>query len=82
MNVVLNDEVLAKMEENGVTEDDVKEVVEYAESTKKLYDEETGKNLGKKKLDAITVYAEYTVDGDTAEVTNVYRTRVYLEEDM
>ena len=57
-----------------------REVVEYAESVQKLFDDD-GNNLGKKRLEAMTVYAEYTVDGDTATVTRVYKHRVSLEED-
>ena len=60
--------------------EDVGEVVEYAESVQKLFDDD-GNNLGKKRLEAMTVYAEYTVDGDTATVTRVYKHRVSLEED-
>ena len=80
MNVVLTEEVLSGLEELGLTEDDVREVVEYAESVQKLYDED-GNNLGKKRLDALMVYAEYRVDGDTATVSRVYKHRISLEEE-
>ena len=81
MNITLNEDVLANLEDLGITEDDVKEVVEYAESVQKLYDDD-GNNLGKKRLDALMVYAEYTVDGDTAVVSNVYKHRVELQEEQ
>ena len=80
MNIVLTDEVLSSLEELGVTQEDVKEVVEYAESTQKLFDDD-GNNLGKKRLEAMTVYAEYRVDGDTAAVSRVYKHRISLQED-
>ena len=80
MNIVLTDEVLSGLEDLGVTQEDVGEAVEYAESVQKLFDDD-GNNLGKKRLESMTVYAEYTVDGDTATVTRVYKHRVSLEED-
>lgn len=82
MNIVITGEALEAMETGGILEEDVKEVVEYAESVQKLYDEETGSNLGRKRLDTFSVYAEYTVNGDDAEVTNVYKHRVSLGEDL
>lgn len=80
MNIVLTDDVLSSLEELGVTQEDVKEVVEYAESTQKLFDDD-GNNLGKKRLEAMTVYAQYRVDGDTAVVSRVYKHRISLQED-
>lgn len=80
MNIVLAEDVLAAIEELGVTQEDVREVVEYAESTQKLFDD-NGNNLGKKRLGAMTVYAEYRLDGDTATVSRVYKHRISLEED-
>lgn len=81
MNIILTEDVLASLEELGITEADVKEVVEYAESEQKLYSDD-GHNLGKKRLDALMVYAEYTMDGDTATVVNVYKHRVALQEEQ
>lgn len=80
MNIVLAEDVLAAIEELGVTQEDVREVVEYAESTQKLFDDD-GNNLGKKRLEAVTVYALYRVDCDTATVSRVYKHRVSLAED-
>lgn len=82
MNVKISESVLAEMESMGVTEEDVKEVVEYAESVQKLCDEESGRNLGRKRLEAVSVYAEYAISGDDAEVTRVYKHRVSLSEDL
>ena len=39
MAIEFNDEVKALMEERGIQEADVKEAVEYAETTQKLYEE-------------------------------------------
>lgn len=78
----INDEAKALMEERGIQEADVKEVLEYAETEQKLYDEDNGHFLGKKRLGEFTVYAEYTKD-DSGKiiVENAYSHRVKLMED-
>lgn len=76
------DEVRALMDERGIQEADVKEAVEYAETKQRLYDEDNGRNLGKKRLGEFTVYAEYTKDGTgKVIVENAYSHRVKLTED-
>ncbi len=82
MNITINEKAREAMDTAGVLEEDVKEVVEYAESVQKLYDEENGLNLGRKRLETMSVYAEYSVSGDTAEVSNVYKHRVTMQEDL
>lgn len=82
MNVKISESVLAEIESMGITEEDIKEVVEYAESVQKLYDADSGCNLGKKRLEAVSLYAEYKISGDDAEVTRAYKHRVSLKEDL
>lgn len=82
MVIEIKDEVKALMEERGIQEADVEEVVEYAESAQRLYDEDSGRCLGKKRLGEFTVYAEYTKDGSgKVIVENTYSHRVKLTED-
>lgn len=82
MVIEISDEVKALMEERGIQEADVKEVLEYAEAEQKLYEEGSNRCLGKKRLGEFTVYAEYTMDGSgKAVVENVYSHRVKLTED-
>lgn len=78
----INDEVKALMDERGIQEADVKEAVEYAETEQRLYDEDSGRSLGKKRLGEFTVYAEYMKD-DSGKVIveNAYSHRVKLTED-
>lgn len=82
MAIEFNDEVKALMEERGIQEADVTEVLEYAETEQKLYDDDSGRSLGKKRLGEFTVYAEYTKD-DSGKITveNAYSHRVKLTED-
>jgi hypothetical protein len=82
MVIEISNEAKGLMEERGIQEADVKEVVEYAETTQKLYEEGGSRCLGKKRLGEFTVYAEYTRD-DSGKITveNAYSHRVKLTED-
>lgn len=74
------DSVADVMEERGINADDIHQVIEWAEeSSEKLTNGESF--LAKKRLDRVTVYAEYTRDGDTCTVTDTYSHRVKLAED-
>ena len=82
MVIEISNEAKGLMEERGIQEADVKEAVEYAETTQKLYEEGGSRCLGKKRLGEFTVYAEYTKD-DSGKITveNAYSHRVKLTED-
>jgi len=76
MNVNL-DKVTELMEERGITADDVKAVLSWAENEGiKLVDGD--RNLAKKRLENIMVYVEYMTDGT---VEDVYSHRVILGEE-
>ena len=81
MTIEFSDEVKGLMEERGIQETDINEVIEYAQTEQKLYEEGSNKCLGKKRIGEFTVYAEYTQDGDNITVENVYSHRVKLTED-
>lgn len=81
MNIIINDQAKEIMESKGILLEDVQDVLEYSESEMKLTDEGTGRNLGKKRMNAVTVYVEYTVDGSDVTVENVYSHIVGLNED-
>lgn len=77
----LDDNIKALMDERGIVEDDIKEVLEYAENEMKLLEEGSSRSLGKKRLGEFTVYVEYTAEEDKIKVENVYSHRVTLTED-
>ncbi len=81
MALIISDDIKALMEERGLRDEDIKEVIDYAEAGDKLVDEEDGKCLGKKRLENFTVYAEYRMNGEDCEITNVYSHRIELTED-
>ena len=71
--VKLSDDIKAIMEDRGIREEDIREVLEYAESTgKKLYVEGEEHYLAKKEIGNFTCNVEYTVEGGEVEVLNLY----------
>lgn len=81
LNIKISEEIAELMEERGVNEADVREVIEYAESTgKKLYVEGEEHFLARKRMGKFSAYVEYTM-GAEAEVLNVYSHMVTLAED-
>ena len=71
--VKLSDDIRAIMEERGIREEDIREVLDYAESTgKKLYVEGEECYLAKKKIGNFTCNVEYAVNGGEVEVLNLY----------
>ena len=64
--LTISDDVAAIMEERGIKEDDVREVLEYAETTgKKLYIEGEEHFLARKRIGNFSAYVEYVMkDGD------------------
>lgn len=78
----LSGDVSAAMEERGVREEDVREVLEYAESTgKKLYAEGENRFLGRKRIGNYSAYVEYVLGDGFVEITDVYSHMVKLGAD-
>lgn len=77
------DGVTDAMEERGINEDDIRAVLEYAESEgKKLYVEGEEHFLARKRIGNFSAYVEYSLNGDSVEVLNVYSHVVMLSEDQ
>lgn len=77
------DGVADAMEERGINEDDIRAVLEYAESEgKKLYVEGEEHCLARKRIGNFSAYVEYSLNGDSVEVLNVYSHVVLLSEDQ
>lgn len=77
------DGVADAMEERGINEDDIRAVLEYAESEgKKLYVEGEERYLARKRIGNFSAYVEYNLNGDSVEVLNVYSHVVLLSEDQ
>lgn len=71
--IKMSDEIKDIMEDRGIREEDIREVLDYAETTgKKLYVEGEEHFLAKKKIGNFTANIEYTVSGGEVEVLNLY----------
>ena len=83
VTIEINDEVSGLMDERGIKESDVRELLAYAEGDgNKLYKDGENRFLGKKRIGNFTVYAEYGVNDNSIELFNVYSHRVILEADQ
>ena len=81
--LIISDEIAELMEERGIREEDVREVVEFAESSgKKLYIEGEEHFLARKRIGNFTAYAEYTVSGNDVEVLDVYSHMIVFPGDV
>lgn len=82
LNIKISDAIAELMEERGVKADDVREVIEYAESTgKKLYVEGEDRFLARKRMGSFSAYVEYSL-GAEVEVIDVYSHQVTFQEDL
>lgn len=71
--IKLSDEIKEVMENRGIREEDIREVLEYAETTgKKLYIDGEEHYLAKKRLNKFTPNVEYIIADGEVEVVNLY----------
>ena len=81
--LIISDEIAELMEERGIREEDVREVVEFAESSgKKLYIEGEEHFLARKRIGKFSAYAEYSVKGNAVEVLDVYSHMIIFPDDV
>ena len=81
MNITFTEEALQNIEERGIEKADVETVVNTAEETKEKIFSDEGLSLARQRIGNYTVYAEYKIDGDNAEVAHSYSHRVTLTGD-
>ncbi|MGD1818200.1 MAG: hypothetical protein ACPKNR_14350 [Pleomorphochaeta sp.] len=84
MTIKFTDEALENIKERGIQQGDVEIVINAAEANNVKIISDEGSNLCRSKVGNYTVYAEYKLDGDEAEVVDAYSHRVTLvslEED-
>jgi len=83
INLEISDHAKELMKDIKITNDEMIEVIEFAESEgKKLYKKGENRFLGKKEIDERTVYVEYsTKDGDIFEVHATWALRFSIMED-
>ena len=71
--IKLNGEIRKTMDDRGIREEDIREVLEYAETTgRKLYIEGEDHFLAKKRLNNFTPNVEYILSNGEVEIVNLY----------
>ena len=81
LNVDIPEELIRKMNEMLILEEDVYRTVEYCEeSGNKLLDNESGSYAGHLRIGLITYWVEYTRDKEIYSLKNVYTHRVRILE--
>ncbi|MEG1758487.1 MAG: hypothetical protein RR235_08550 [Oscillospiraceae bacterium] len=82
VGIKISDELAETMEERGIKEEDIREVLEFAEGEGgKLYIEGENHFLGKKRINNFTANVEYSIVDDGVELINVYSHVVKLAAD-
>lgn len=71
--ITMSDEIRKTMDNRGIREEDIREVLEYAETTgRKLYIEGEEHYLAKKRLNNFTPNVEYILRDGEVEIVNLY----------
>ena len=82
VRLFLSDDVQDKMARQGVEENDVRQVISFAESTtNKLMNVKTGRFIAHLKTGSITCWAEYAPQEGGYRVFSVYTHRMEIEEE-
>ena len=83
LKVIISGEILQTMDERGIKENEVKDVISYSlNGDVYLCTSDNMQFLAKKRLGNFTAYVVFTVEDDTYKVANVYSHRVSLLEDQ
>jgi hypothetical protein len=72
----VSDEVKKLLEERHISEEEVKKVIDFAETKgEKLYQQEANRYLAKSRLGEVTIYVEYSTDENGYIVRTAYSHR-------
>jgi len=72
----VGDEVKKLLEERHISEEEVKKVIDFAETKgEKLYQQEANRYLAKSRLGEVTIYVEYSTDENGYIVRTAYSHR-------
>ncbi len=81
-NIIINTEIQSIMEERGIRNEDLQEVVKSFHDAPHLHDAEGKRFLAKKRLGNFTVNAEFVLSGDNLEICNVYSYVISLADEQ
>ena len=75
-------EISDQMEKDMILAQDLEEVISNAEETgMKIVDDHNHSFIARKKIGAVTYWAEYRLTGDAAQIIKAYSHRMSLEMD-
>jgi hypothetical protein len=82
IHLFLSDGIVQKMDDRFILEDELRQVVCFAEENgNKLISRENGHIFAHKKIGHVTYWVEYTKAGDGFEIVSVYSHRIQLVEE-
>lgn len=70
--LIISQEVTEIMENRGIKESDVREVIEYGETTSRKLVSDDGVFLAKKRVNNFTPNVEYAIQDGGIEIRNLY----------
>ena len=80
IKITMSDEVKQTLENRHIPEDDIKKVIDQAESDgKKLFQPDSDLFLSKRRLGNYTVYVKYSLQGDSYLVHTAYQHRAKIQ---
>lgn len=83
VKLILDQQIIEIMEERGIQETDIQEVVDaVANGGICLHSQDGTRILAKKRIGNFTLYVEYNSEGGSCRVLNVYSHRISLTEDQ
>ena len=83
IQLVIADDVRARLEQRLILVEDIQRVIEFAERTSsKLLNRQTGHWLAHHRPNAVTYWVEYTQQGDAFVIHNAYSHRMQVVEDV
>ena len=80
IKLAISDEVKQTLEDKHIPEDDIKKVIDQAETEgKKLFQPDSSLCLSKSRLGNYTVYVKYSPQGDAYLVHTAYQHRARIQ---
>ena len=82
MEIRISEELIRKMDSELILREQVETLIREAEeSGVKIFDEEDNMFIAHRRFGTVTIWAVYSLDGDAADLTNVYLHRMEVMED-
>jgi len=78
--ILISDELMEKLNKSLIVEDDIRETIEYCESSgNKIFDSQNGHYIGHKRQGVMTFWVFYQEEGNAYRIINSYCHRLNIE---